>query len=284
MNGLSRIVVVIGLALVSAPAVAETPSKLRSDQIRVSYVKPKNADYEPILRLTKERRLLERFREFLSPLRLPRVLTLKLAGCDGVSNAWYEEDTITICYEYLADIERNAPKQTTPAGITRLDAIIGPVVEVVLHETGHAVIDYLKIPVLGREEDAADQLAAFMLLQFGGDDARRLIGGVAYTYFVDAQQPSTKENPLADEHGLPMQRFYNLLCMAYGADPKLFADLVEKKYLPKGRAEGCEDEYQQVSFAMDKLIRPYVDRKLAKQVRAKRWVNFENNDLLKSLR
>ena len=43
--------------------------------------------------------------------------------------------------------------------------------------------------------------------------------------------------------------------MAYGADSKLFADLVEKGYLPKERAEGCDGEYEQVARAMTKLIR-----------------------------
>ena len=32
----------------------------------------------------------------------------------------------------------------------------------------------------------------------------------------------------ADEHGTPAQRLYNLLCVAYGSDKELFADVVEK--------------------------------------------------------
>ena len=52
-----------------------------------------------------------------------------------------------------------------------------------------------------------------------------------------------RENPFADEHGLPAQRFYNALCIALARIPKLFADVVEKGYLPKDRVEGCEDEY-----------------------------------------
>jgi len=37
--------------------------------------------------------------------------------------------------------------------------------------------------------------------------------------------------PLAafsDIHDAPAQRFYNMLCLAYGADPVLFAEFVEK--------------------------------------------------------
>ena len=76
----------------------------------------------------------------------------------------------------------------------------------------------------------------------------------------------------ADAHGTPAQRFYNLLCIAYGADPQLFGDVVEKGLLPKDRAEDCEDEYQQVAFAYQKLIGPHIDRALEKKVFDKTWL------------
>ena len=265
--------IVVGASLHSNFATAAP--KLRSDRIQISYVAPKDPAHEPIFRLLKEQQVLEKFKKFLSPLRLPRALHLKVEGCDGVSNAWYGDDVVTVCYEYLDDILRNAPKETTPAGVTRADAIVGPTLEVFLHEVGHALFDYLSVPVLGREEDAADQFAAYLLLQFAKNDARRLIAGVAYSYRLDAAKPTTKKDPFADEHGLPAQRFYNVLCTAYGADSKLFADLVEKGYLPKERAEGCEGEYEQVTHAMTKLIRPYIDQTRAKRVRAKQWLKFD---------
>jgi Putative metallopeptidase len=267
--------IVMGASLISEHAIARKSSQLRSDRIEISYVAPTNPDHEAIFRLLKERHVLEKFKGFLSPLRLPRTLVLKVQGCDGVSNAWYDDDSITVCYEYLADIFRNAPKETTPAGVTRTDAIIGPTLEVFLHEFGHAVFDYLSVPIFGREEDAADQFAAYFLLQFAKSDARRLVLGVAYSYHIDASEPSTKANPFADEHGLPAQRFYNVLCISYGADSKLFADIVEKGHLPNDRAEGCADEYAQVVFAVERLIRPYIDQRLAKRVKAKQWLKFD---------
>jgi hypothetical protein len=264
----------LGATLLSGPASARK-SNLQADRILFTYEPPKNPEHETVFRLLKDRQVLEKFKQFLSPLRLPRPLRLKLAGCDGDSNAWYEDDVVTVCYEYIDEQMKNAPKETTPAGVTRVDAIVGPTVEVFLHEVGHAVFDYLKVPLFGREEDAADQFAAFILLRFGKEDARRLIGGVAHAYQTEASVPSTKKNPFADEHGLPAQRLYNTLCTAYGADPKLFADLVEKKYLPEERAEGCDAEYAQIKLAMTKLIFPYIDKARAKQVLAKRWLRFE---------
>jgi hypothetical protein len=274
MKFLFVLLIAVSAGLHSDLAIARK-SGLRSDRIQISYVPPKTPAHETVFQLLKERKVLERFKEFLSPLRLPRTLRLKLAGCDGDSNAWYDDDAITVCYEYVDDLLKNAPKEVTPAGVTRMDAIVGPTLEVFLHEVGHAVFDYLSVPVFGREEDAADQFAAFLLLKFAKDDARRLIVGVAYAYHTEASVPSTKKNPFADEHGLPAQRFYNVLCTAYGADPKLFGDLVDKGYLPKERAEGCDDEYEQITRAMTRLIWPYVDPTRAKQVRAKRWLRFD---------
>src|SRR3954451_25356137 len=268
MKAFVAFLILIGANLNPECAAAEKPFVLRTDRIKISYVPPKNSAHEAVFQLLKERRVLEKFKGLLSALRLPRTLLLKVEGCDGESNAWYGDDAVTVCYEYLADILRDAPKEPTPAGVTRADAIVGPTLEVFLHETGHAVFDYLSVPIFGREEDAADQFAAYFLLQFAKSSARRLIVGVAYAYNLDASKPSTKNNPFADEHGLPAQRFYNVLCIAYGADAKLFADLVEKGYLPKERAEGCEFEYEQIGRAMTKLIRPYIDQKLAKRVRA----------------
>jgi hypothetical protein len=272
----------LGLAMVSTSgaAVAREAVALRTNRVEIGYVTPKNVAHEPIYRLMRERKVLERFREYLSPLRLPRVLLLKVEGCDGEENAWYADDAVTVCYEYLDSILKNAPEQTTADGVTRMDAVIGPLVDVFLHEVGHAVFDYDQVPILGREEDAADQFAVYFWLQSDKRDARRLLAGVAYEYTRDAAAPS-KKNPFADAHGLPMQRFYNLLCLAYGSDAKLFERAVTEGHLPADRADGCEDEYAQVKRAMTALIDPFIDENLVKRVRSKQWFNLDETVELK---
>src|SRR5215468_7923889 len=157
-------------------------------------------------------------------------------------------------HQHIYEVLRNAPDVTTAAGVTPQDAIVGPTIEVFLHEIGHAIFDLLKVPILGREEDAADQVADYMILHLDGDLARQTVTGVAFMYAHEAKAQGHGLEQFADVHGVPAQRFYNLLCMAYGQDPKLFADLLEKKYLPQSRAEGCADEYKQVDYAVNKLI------------------------------
>ncbi len=211
--------------------------------------------------------MLEKLQQLLSPFRLPSVLTVKVEGCDGEINAWYDEGAVTVCYEYLDYVWQNAFKRTKFEGVAQIDVMLGPVFDVFLHEFGHALFHLLDVPLFGREEDAADQLSAYIMLHFGREEARRLILGTAYAYKLEAEDPDEKITltRFADEHGPPAQRFYNLLCIAYGADAELFGDLVKKGYLPKGRAEGCEGEYAQVRKAFQTLITPHVDLTLGKR-------------------
>jgi hypothetical protein len=177
---------------------------------------------------------------------------------------------VTVCYEYLEDMWRSASSPRRPAAIAREDAFLGPALDSLLHEAGHALVDLLNIPLLGREEDAADQLAAYFVLQFARERKRSLILGSAYAYAAelkvrrarDLSRPRLEVGrhiSFADEHGTPAQRLYNLLCVAYGSDKELFAEVVEKGFLPKERAGICEDEYRQIDFAYRTLIAPHVD-------------------------
>jgi hypothetical protein len=266
-------VVVTGLAF-AASAPPEASAAGKTNQIRIAYVPPKNPDHAPLFELLKKVRSLEKAQKLLSPIRLPRRLLVKMEGCDGVANAWYYENAITICYEYLEDVWRNAPKETTPEGIEPVDAILGPFFDVVLHEFGHAAFDLLQVPVFGREEDAADQMSTFMMLQFTKDERRRLISGTAYSYAQQFRKPGTepKIKDFANEHGTPAQRFFNVLCIAYGSDPKQGADLVTRGYLPASRAEGCEDEYASLVYAFKTLIAPHIDKRMARRILGRKWL------------
>jgi Putative metallopeptidase len=94
----------------------------------------------------------------------------------------------------------------------------------------------------------------------------------AYKTEAEAAKTPPGVKQFASAHGTPAQRLYNLLCLAYGADPQLFGNFVEKGYLPKERAEDCKDEYQQVAYAFQQLIGPHLDPVLAKEVMDKTWL------------
>lgn len=260
------------IALSAVSAAAQTPDAPAGSAVRIEYVEPVNPVHGPIFERLQARRVLEDFQDFLSPLKLPDTLTVKVEGCNGRVNAWYSDRSITICYEYIDWIHQVARKVAITDDISFEDAVVGPFVDVLLHELAHALFDMLKIPVFGREEDAADQLAAFILLQFGKDVARRTIVGAALLFRQMAvdQKPGTAD--YAAVHGLPAQRFVNVLCIAYGADRGLFGDFVRRGYLPQHRTGHCHWEYRQIAHAFKTLISPHIDPVLQEKVRGREWL------------
>jgi len=245
--------------------------------IHIEYEEPKDAGLKEIAALVKEKRGLETFRELLSPFRMPEDLYIKAVGCDGVPNAYFfreknDQATIRICYEFLKEVREKLPKEATKDGIEPHDALLGQLLFALMHEFGHAAFDLYQIPIFGRQEDAADQFATYIMLQFGGEKAHRLIKGAAYSYsgFIkDLKDKPQVTLPLAafsSDHGAPEQRFYNLVCMAYGWDPQIFSQVIEKGYLPEHRGKVCKYEYGNLRFAFRRMITPHVDLEKAREV------------------
>ena len=187
MMKIALAIAVAGTILITAMAMPAFAAS-KANRVSVRYVPPKNPVHQEIYTNLKQRGSLEKLQNLLSPVRLPRKLRISLAECDGEADAFYEDDAITICYEYIDELIKNMPQEKPPSGIAPIDTVIGPLFEVSLHEFAHAMFEMLKLPVLGREEDAADQVAAYILLQFGESEARRLIGGTAYAYHMDGKK------------------------------------------------------------------------------------------------
>jgi putative metallopeptidase DUF4344 len=271
----SRLVgLLLGLLAVSgaSPGVPDTRAG-EPARIDIAYVPPKNAAHRPLYDLLTSKHVLEKIQALLGPFRLPRRVLLKVEGCDGTANAYSGNDAVTVCYEYIDEIWQNVPKETTPEGVAPIDAFAGPLVDVFFHEFGHVVFYMLQVPVFGREEDAADAFSAYLMLNFGYDEARRLIAGAAHQFKRDLKPKVTlKLNDFSDTHGAPATRFYNLLCVAFGANPEVFADIVSKGYLPVERAIGCEDEFRELAHAFKTLIGPHIDESLAKEVMSRHWL------------
>ena len=287
--------VISGFTLITAMAIAACTDEesrqdsanyvvppAKSNRIIVTYELPENQEYLHIYSLLKEdRQSLEKLQELLSPIRLPWTLELLLAECDGEADAMYWDGTITICYEYIAELWDAMPADTTANGVVPIDTVTGPFVDSILHEFAHALFDYLDIPVLGREEDAADQVSAYIYLHFPEDEARRLIMGTVYTYMKeveDTDAPTMEE--FADEHSTTEQRRFNLLCMAYGYNPEQFKDIVVWGGLPQYRVDICEEEYELIAWAFHTLIRPHVDTELAEKTFDRNWLPEQNSRML----
>jgi Putative metallopeptidase len=281
----------ISSVMPAASAVAQDIDTLKplrdKSTIQIEYKKPSNKRLEPIYHRLQSRQVLERLQAFLSPLRLPRPLVVVMAECGGQLELPYRPDApVTICYEYTALIEQEAPAGIGSVGavlVTRDIAIVGPFVQIALRSVARSIIDMLELPVWGNAEDAADSLAAFIMLEVSPEVAQKTIYGTAYFF---AHTGASEKIDLAAVRPHIVQRYYNLLCIAVGSDFVRYS-----VFLPIGRQEGAADlpknrygsclqlsspehsEFSKIKYAFDQLIlAKYVDLSLMKQVRAIQWL------------
>jgi hypothetical protein len=262
----------IGTAMAAVPSAAQPAPVLVNKQVDIEYVRPKSPQFRQIYDDLTKRKVLEELREFLTPLKLPRKLVVKLEECGAPYREYNAGGPATICYEVVGQIVQIANKANPDL---RDSVIEGTFVQAVLHEVAHAVIDILQVPVWGRMNDAADRLAAFIMMNFGDEVARRTIIGTAVFFELSGKTWTGSE--FADLRSPEAQRYFNYLCIAYGGAPKTFEFLVKpdgdkKPILPEDRARRCAGEFAQVHQAFNLRIMPYVDPDLLVKVRASPWV------------
>src|SRR5215467_16298896 len=144
------------------PASAQQlPAGLQNPNVEIVYREPRTAALKPIAERVKQRRVLEQLRVFLAPLRLPRKLTINVEECGAPMREYKPQGPVILCYEVIEQIEKIAAKADANM---REHVLIGAVVQAAFHQTAHAVFDILQVPVWGRANDAADRLAAFIMV------------------------------------------------------------------------------------------------------------------------
>ncbi len=140
-----------------------------------------------------------------------------------------------------------------------------PVADVYLHtlvhEVGHVLYSQYDLPLLAREEDAADALASVLLLEYVEDGARVVLNAANMFGLESEEFEKLGESDFWSEHSLDIQRFYTTLCHVYGSDPKAHADLVnEESGLSQERAENCQYEYERIRQGWLDVLKPYLKR------------------------
>ena len=118
-----------------------------------------------------------------------------------------------------------------------MEFVAGNVIFATVHEVGHMVVTELGLPVLGREEDAADSFAVVTMLKVGDNLSDHILIQSARGWFMsDARAKKQKgRSSFYDAHGLDRQRAYNIVCLMVGGDPERFSMAAE---LPKCRRSG----------------------------------------------
>ena len=180
---------------------------------------------------------------------LPEPVAMRFEEC-GEPNAFYEPAAraILVCFELVDELDRIFARDDD---VDR--AVNDALLFTILHEAGHALIDVLQLPVAGREEDAADQLAAIILVDGTPEGVVAAINGVRG---LPEDAPELDESALAGEHSLTSQRYYNVLCLIYGSDPDMYVGWAEDGTLPLERAARCPAEYERTLTSWQRLLGP----------------------------
>lgn len=200
--------------------------------------------------LSKSQYLEDAVAYFSERLELPQDIPIRFKDCDE-PNAWYfpDEVAISMCYELIskmAELEADADEENR-----YLDATL----VTLYHELGHALAHQLELPITGKEEDAVDEFAVLALLNFNDEE-----GVQAGVYQFKAYADEYKdEAPLYwDSHSLDAQRMYDMVCIAYGGKPELYAELAKNSAMPDERLEECPFEYQDALYAWNTILEPYL--------------------------
>ena len=227
--------------------------------------------FAPVRDMLQRHKVLEKAQVLMSPLRLPRAITIRATECSAPALPYdAAKGVITICYEAIASILDLAKGATSDAD--KLATVVsGGIIEETLHRVAIAILHVYDIPVWGKEEDAADLLGAFMMLQFDEHAAEVAILGAGNLFIVKTSSVG-KVDYVADVSP-PAQRLYNFLCIAVGGDPIDFGGLVDKGFLPKDRAVRCGGEYNSIRKAFDLRVMPHVDPDLVVKIRAIDWLH-----------
>ena len=174
-----------------------------------------------------------------------------------------DRSTLPQRIEAAAKAALNSPRLkglTEQHRIDRVEFVAGNTLVLLLHELGHAHIAEMHLPVLGREEDAADTFAALRLLMIGTSFSQHELAEAAKGWFLnDRRDQETGEKPLYyDEHNLSQQRAYQILCLMVGSDPDKFRGLADKMKMPESRQKTCKRDFAKASQGWNSVLQPWL--------------------------
>jgi hypothetical protein len=141
----------------------------------------------------------------------------------------------------------------------RVEFVVSNTLFVLLHEIAHVMVDDMKLPVLGREEDAADTFATLTMLKMGTSFPQRVLAHAPKGWFLsDRRDRDTGAEPIYyGEHNLSQQRAYQIVCLMIGFDSEKFKSLADEIKMPEYRQESCKQDYAKVSRSWDMVLKPH---------------------------
>lgn len=223
------------------------------------------SDVSPALRGLRESGVLTAAASALNDvLALPVVVELVVHAC-GDTQAFYEPGAhrVSLCTELVdetgREVERAFPRVGDRARARWRAHVVAASTYFLYHEVAHAVMHVLELPVTGRTEDAADQLALKLLLT-AGDSAAALnaLFAASSLFLAWSREARAAPEELSGVHALPLQRHFNAECWGYALDRSPENRAYGQRLVPEDRREQCDEEWAQISSSWDRLLAPHL--------------------------
>lgn len=131
---------------------------------------------------------------------------------------------------------------------------------VLQHEIGHLLVAEFELPVLGKEEDAADSMASVTLLARETEEADQALSDAADGWLLSENSragEAYEDADFYDEHSLDIQRSYQIVCLMVGANPEAFGEVAEAYAMEAERQESCGADYEQAANSWGGLLEPH---------------------------
>ena len=225
-------------------------------QIKVSFIAPKSEISKAVHEafVADKTNGIQVLMNVISGLyKLPRNMDVVFAET-GTVNAWYDPQNhaVIMAYDFVEFMIKDAVANK-PTEQEAIQYATGAILFTLMHEMGHALIGEMDVPVVGREEDAADEFATMILLDCG-DQGHEILGSAADWFGTMSRHQ--KELAFWDEHSLDQQRLFNILLLMYGHSPEKYGSIVSTA-IPKNRMAKALYEYKIKEHRWDKLLTPY---------------------------
>jgi hypothetical protein len=259
LSGLALIFLAPGWVEAAIPA-----PRMPAVGLKLNYVPVKKSEHMHLEKMLKDSKLFDRMiadtnQELIFPIEVPvNFVECEAIGEKDPTNAFYdpEKHDITMCYELMAKSEELFRDDEASASELS-EAVLGSMAWTFYHEMGHALIDIFKIPLTGKNEDAADQVSTYILLKAGEEGEKAALSGAEDFYREASEDKDLDDIDLADSHSLDKQRFYNIICWVYGTDEEKYSYLLKDMPELKDRAESCQEEFEKMNESWAKLLAPH---------------------------
>ena len=157
-------------------------------------------------------------------------------------------------------LEARVLKISEPAQQDIVEFVVSNMLFVGFHEMGHALAGQLRLPIIGRAEDAADSFATLALLNEGSEfSVKVLVQAARGMFLMDRRDRKNGDAPdFFDAHSLDQQRAFQIVCLMVGSDAKQFKELVDWVHLPESRQRSCRDDYDSAQTAWQSVLKPHL--------------------------